>query len=103
MKVGVVRELDESKRLTASSYLSLSEDGLVAHELEVQVVVRAKQPTTGKQINGSERLKIKFNPQQVGEIIKAGNFKSVDEVREYVARLVKDNVVAALTEATRTK
>ncbi len=103
MKHGVVSEFDEKRRLTARSYLNLHENGLVAHELEVQVVVKARDPNTGRQINGSERLKIKFDPKQVGEIIKAGTFKSVDEVREHVAMLVKDNVVHALTEATRTR
>jgi hypothetical protein len=99
MKTGtmMVSQLDSKSRLTASSYLDMEE-----HELEVSalVVVKAKRKD-GQQINGTDRVKVKFNIMQVSEIIRARGAKSVDEVREIVSDLIRGNIVAALTEATR--
>lgn len=99
MKTGTVRvsDLDDKKRLTAASYLDIED-----HELEVSalIVVRSKRKN-GQQINEAERVKVKFNLEQVSEIVRARGAKSVDEVREFVTDLIKGNVVAALTEATR--
>lgn len=99
MKIGTVKlaQLDSKTRLTASSYLDLEE-----HELEISalIVVKAKRKN-GQQINGTDRVKVKFNITQVGEIVRAHGAKSVDEVREIVSDLIRGNIVAALTEATR--
>lgn len=106
MKVGTVRisELDSAQRLTATSYLDLDDRGLEnPFELTVSVVVRAVRSQSKKQINGTKRLVIKFSPKQTATIVTALGAKSVDEVREHVSELVKENVISALTEATRTK
>lgn len=99
MKTGTVRlsDLDSKRRLTAASYLDLED-----HELEVSalIVVKSKR-STGEQINGAERIKVKFKMNQVQEIARARGAKSVDEVREIVSDLIRGNMVAALTEATR--
>jgi hypothetical protein len=99
MKTGTVRlsDLDNKKRLTASSYLDLED-----HELEVSalIVVKSKR-LNGQQINEAERIKVKFKLNQVQEIARARGAKSVDEVREIVSDLIRGNMVAALTEATR--
>lgn len=99
MKIGTVKlaQLDSKNRLTALSYLDLEE-----HELEVSalIVVKAKRKN-GQQINGTNSMKVKFSITQVGEIVRAHGAKSVDEVREIVSDIIRGNIVAALTEATR--
>jgi hypothetical protein len=99
MKIGTVRlsDLDSKQRLSPESYLYLDDHEL---EVEVQVTVRSKRPT-GEPIGKPTYVRVKFTPQQVQEITNARGAKSVDEVRERVASFIKDNVVAALTEATR--
>lgn len=99
MKTGTVRlsDLDSKKRLIATSYLDVED-----HELEVSatIIVKSKREN-GQQINKARYIKVKFNLNQVKEIVRARGAKSVDEIREFITDLIKGNVVAALTEATR--
>lgn len=92
-----VAKLDQKQRLSAESYVYLSD-----HTLEVEVLVRSKH-VSGKRIGEPTRVTLKFDTGQVRSILKAGGAKSVDEIREQVANFIKDNVAAALTEATRTR
>lgn len=101
MRIGTLKasELDSKQRLTPASYLHVDD-----HELEISalVVVRSKSPS-GQQINEAERIKVKFNVEQVKGILRAKGAKTVDEIREQVADLIRNNIVHALTEATRTR
>ena len=97
VKAVQVQELDSKRRLLAPSYLCVEDHRI---EISALVVVKSKKPN-GEQINAADRIKVKFDLEQVQAIVQATGAKTTNEVREHVVVLLKDNIVHALTEATR--